>query len=248
MLERAAELDDLEALVLVHQDAEIVDADLCAKAARGAARPRRRPDRLRRRARRAQHRLVGGLGDAGRRSSTATRSTAAATCRRSRGRGKTRRRGRSIGEVETLDGFVLVLSPWVVRDIRFDESLGRCTATTSTTACRSARRAARSSRRTSAPSTTTARAAAATRRVDRGAHQRRREVGRAHAGIGAGPGSWRERALRAEAERDAGRRRRHTRRRLELEARARELRRGIAETRGSSRGGSRAPLRRLARR
>ena len=30
-----------------------------------------------------------------------------------------------IGEVETLDGFVLVLSPWVVRNIRFDESLGR---------------------------------------------------------------------------------------------------------------------------
>ena len=41
-LDRAAEHDDLEALVLVHQDAEIVDADLCAKVARGAARPRRR--------------------------------------------------------------------------------------------------------------------------------------------------------------------------------------------------------------
>ena len=49
-----------------------------------------------------------------------------------------------IGEVETLDGFVLVLSPWAVRNIRFDESLGRSTATTSTTACRCARRAARS--------------------------------------------------------------------------------------------------------
>src|ERR1700704_2092369 len=31
LLDRAAGLDDLEALVLVHQDAEIVDADFCAK-------------------------------------------------------------------------------------------------------------------------------------------------------------------------------------------------------------------------
>ena len=29
-----------------------------------------------------------------------------------------------IGEVETLDGFLLVLSPWAVRTLRFDESLG----------------------------------------------------------------------------------------------------------------------------
>jgi hypothetical protein len=28
------------------------------------------------------------------------------------------------GEVDTVDGFVLGLSPWVVRNIRFDESLG----------------------------------------------------------------------------------------------------------------------------
>ena len=28
------------------------------------------------------------------------------------------------GEVDTVDGFVLCLSPWVVRNVRFDESLG----------------------------------------------------------------------------------------------------------------------------
>ena len=28
-----------------------------------------------------------------------------------------------IGEVETLDGFVLALSPWAVHNIRFDEAL-----------------------------------------------------------------------------------------------------------------------------
>jgi hypothetical protein len=29
------------------------------------------------------------------------------------------------GEVDTVDGFVLCLSPWVVRNVRFDESLGK---------------------------------------------------------------------------------------------------------------------------
>ena len=29
------------------------------------------------------------------------------------------------GEVDTIDGFLMVLSPWVVRNIRFDESLGQ---------------------------------------------------------------------------------------------------------------------------
>jgi hypothetical protein len=29
------------------------------------------------------------------------------------------------GEVDTVDGFALVLSPWVVRNVRFDESLGQ---------------------------------------------------------------------------------------------------------------------------
>src|SRR5205807_1941217 len=30
-----------------------------------------------------------------------------------------------LGEVDTVDGFVLGLSPWVVRNVRFDESLGQ---------------------------------------------------------------------------------------------------------------------------
>src|SRR5207237_93598 len=29
------------------------------------------------------------------------------------------------GEVDTLDGVVLAISPWVVRNVRFDESLGQ---------------------------------------------------------------------------------------------------------------------------
>ena len=30
-----------------------------------------------------------------------------------------------LGEVDSIDGFVMVLSPWAVRELRFDESLGR---------------------------------------------------------------------------------------------------------------------------
>src|SRR5687768_13667133 len=39
LLDRAAGREDLEALVLVHQDAEIVDADFCAKARAALADP-----------------------------------------------------------------------------------------------------------------------------------------------------------------------------------------------------------------
>ena len=235
--------------MLVHQDAEIVDADLCADAPRGAARPRRRRGRLRRRARRAQHRLVGGLGDARRRSSTATRSTAAATCPRSRGLGGGAGRTRSTGEVETLDGFVLVLSPWAVRNVRFDESLGRFHGY-DLDFCLQVREAGRK--------VVTADFRAIHHRslemlpdpeewieahIARGG-----EVGRPHAARRHRAG----RLARARAARRGRARRRaraaRTRRCVELEARARELRRGIAETRGSMSWRLTAPLRLRRRR
>ena len=79
--------------------------------------------------------------------------------------------------------------------------------------------------------------------VDRGAHPRGREVGRPHAAASApAPGSWRERALRAEAERDAAARDWRTRRRSSS-TRARELERGLAETRESLSWRLTAPLR-----
>ena len=49
LLDRAAALDDLEALVLVHQDTEIVSADLCATIRATLADPDVGADRLRRR-------------------------------------------------------------------------------------------------------------------------------------------------------------------------------------------------------
>src|SRR5829696_6616471 len=123
LLDRAAQRDDLEALVLVHQDAEIVDADLCATL-RGALAD---PD-------------VGVVGCAG---AIGVRSiawweasvTLASFVNRYAEAGGGDLESFSwrwedappyaqVGEVETLDGFVLALSPWAVRNVRFYETLG----------------------------------------------------------------------------------------------------------------------------
>ena len=204
LLDRAAERDDLEALVLLHQDAEIVDADLCAKVRAALSDPDVAVVGLRRRARRPQHRLVGGVGDARLLHQPLRGVTAAATCTRSRGPGRTRPPWAQTGEVETLDGFVLALSPWAVRNIRFDESLSRFHGY-DLDYCLQVREAGRK--------VVTA--------DFRAIHHREIEMlpdpeewieahinvaekwdGRMP-GIGTAPGSWRERALRAEAERDA---------------------------------------------
>jgi len=123
VLEKAAALDDLEALVLVHQDTEIVDPELCAKI-RGLFSD---PD-------------VGVAGPIG---AIDVRSIAwwegsvtwASFVHRYRefGGGElpgfawdtgTQPAYARTGEVEVVDGFLMVLSPWVVRNLRFDESLG----------------------------------------------------------------------------------------------------------------------------
>jgi hypothetical protein len=123
ILDRAAAMDGLEGLVLVHQDAEIVSEDFCAQARAVLADP-----------------AVGVAGCAG---AIGVRSIAwwegSVTCasfvHRYSELGGGDIAGCSwswvdapayarLGEVETLDGFVLVLSPWAVRELRFDESLG----------------------------------------------------------------------------------------------------------------------------
>ncbi len=123
MLDMAAEHEDLDALVLVHQDAELIDPDFSAKLREALADP--------------AVGIVGCVGAIGVRSiawwegsvtwgsfihrysemgggdlpafsySEADRPPYART-----------------GEVDTVDGFVLGLSPWVVHNVRFDESLG----------------------------------------------------------------------------------------------------------------------------
>jgi hypothetical protein len=118
-----AQRDDLEALVLVHQDAEIIDPAFCAKL-RAALQD---PD-------------VGVVGCVG---AIDVRNIAwwegsvtwASFTHRYREFGggeipsltwleKDLPGYARTGEVDTLDGFVLALSPWAVRNVRFDEDLG----------------------------------------------------------------------------------------------------------------------------
>jgi hypothetical protein len=124
LLEEATKLADLEALVLVHQDAEIVDPDFCQKV-RGVLRD---PD-------------VGLLGCAG---AIGVRNiawwdgsvTLASFLHQYEEYGGGEILGSTFnieeappeartGEVDVIDGFMMVLPPWFVENIRFDESLGQ---------------------------------------------------------------------------------------------------------------------------
>jgi Glycosyltransferase like family len=121
ILDQAAALDDLEALVLVHQDAEIVDPDFCGKLRRALNDP--------------EVAVVGCVGASGVRSIAWWEGSvrwgssfyrygelgggelSAMSWNGDEPAGRT-------GEVDTVHGFVLGLSPWTVHNIRFDESLG----------------------------------------------------------------------------------------------------------------------------
>jgi hypothetical protein len=124
LLDRASEEEDLEALVLVHQDAEIVDPDFCGK--------------LRRALRDPDVGVVGCVGAIGVRSIAwweGSVTWASFTHRYGElGGGELPAFSwkdeelppyAQTGEVETVDGFVLGLSPWTVQNVRFDESLGQ---------------------------------------------------------------------------------------------------------------------------
>jgi len=123
ILELAAERDDLEALVLVHQDAELVDAGFCATLRDALADP--------------QVGVVGCVGAIGVRSIAWWEGsvTWGSFIHRYSELGGGDLPAFSwnndelppyarTGDVDTVDGFVLGLSPEVVRSVRFDESLG----------------------------------------------------------------------------------------------------------------------------
>ena len=246
VLTEAAGRADLEALVLVHQDAEIVDDDLCAKAREALADP--------------SVGVVGCVGAIGVRSIAwweASVTLASFTNRYEEHGGgdlpafswawEDAPPYARTGEVETLDGFLLVLSPWAVRNLRFDESLGRLDGY-DLDFCLQVRAAGRK--------VVTADFRAIHHRPLQmipdparwiEAHMRVAEKwdGRMP-GIGTGPGSWRDRALRAEAERDDARATAHTTV-LKRDARVLELERALAETTGSISWRLTAPLRRLSR-
>jgi hypothetical protein len=124
LLEKAANLDDLEAMVLLHQDTELVDTDFCSKV-RNALKD-------------TGVGVVGCVGALGVRSIAWWEGsvTLASFIHRYKEHGGGELPAFSwewadappyarIGEVDTLDGFLLAISPWVVRHLRFDESLGQ---------------------------------------------------------------------------------------------------------------------------
>ena len=124
LLEKAAQLENLEALVLVHQDAEIVDDDFCAKVRKALSDP--------------DVGVVGCVGALGVRSIAWWEGsvTWASFIHRYGEYGGGEITAFSwatdgmpayaqTGEVDTVDGFLIALSPWVVQNVRFDESLGQ---------------------------------------------------------------------------------------------------------------------------
>jgi Glycosyltransferase like family len=123
ILDTLAERDDLEALVLVHQDAEIADPDFVAK--------------LRQALSDSEVGVVGCVGAIGVRSiawweGSVTWASFVHRYRELGGgelpafawNGAEMPAYARTGEVDTVDGFVMGLSPWTVRNMRFDESLG----------------------------------------------------------------------------------------------------------------------------
>jgi hypothetical protein len=124
LLDKAAEFDDLEALALIHQDTELVDSDFCDKVREALSDP--------------DVAIVGCAGAIGVRGIAwweGAVTWASFTHRyQELGGGDFEGVGWSpdetpshaeTGEVDSIDGFVMVVSPWAVRELRFDESLGR---------------------------------------------------------------------------------------------------------------------------
>jgi hypothetical protein len=243
LLEEFSARDDLEALVLVHQDAEIIEPDFCRIVRRALKDP--------------QVGLVGCVGAVGVRSIAWWEAsvTLASFANRYQEHGGGDLESFSwdwdeapayarTGEVETLDGFVLVLSPWVVRNVRFDEQLGQFHGY-DLDFCLQVRAAGRTV-------VTADFRAVHHRQLEMvpdpeewiEAHIRVADKWDGQMGIGAGAGSWRERALRAEADADAALVIGYMNM-LETNARVRELQAALQETMTSVSWRLTAPLRRV---
>ncbi len=243
LLDELAPREDLEAVVLLHQDTEIVDPDFC--------------EVVRETLRDPDVGLIGCVGAVGVRSIAWWEGSV--TCASFSHRYHEHGGGdlpafswawsdappyARMGEVDTIDGFLLVLSPWVARNVRFDERLGNLHGY-DYDYCLQVRDSGRK--------VVTAGFRAVHHHslvlvnepeswVDAHIQVAEKWDGRG-LGVADTPGSWRERALRAEAERDAARAIDHG---LDLETRAKAsfLRRALAETTESVSWRLTAPLRR----
>jgi hypothetical protein len=244
LLDKAAELDDLEAFVLVHQDAEIVSEDFCQKVREALSDP--------------DVGVVGCVGAIGVRSIAWWEGsvTWASFIHRYGEHGggdlpafSWTRDGAPpyarTGEVDTVDGFLMALSPWVVRNIRFDESLGQLHGY-DFDFCLQVRE--------SGKKVVTADFRAIhnhtlelVSNIDTWveAHMRVTEKWEGRMpGVGAGGSDWKLRARRAEAESEAGRAAAVSKQ-LQLDARELELQRALDETTESISWTLTAPLRRV---
>ena len=110
MLDEAGARPDLEVLVLLHEDVEIVDPDFTSK--------------LRRRITEADVAVVGVVGARGVRSlawweADCFGSVAAPALAPG---GRIECPGRGPQDVDVVDGLLMALSPWAVRNLRFDEA------------------------------------------------------------------------------------------------------------------------------
>jgi hypothetical protein len=120
--DQAAELENLEALVLIHQDAEIADPGFCEKVRAALGDP--------------DVAIVGCTGAVGIRSIAYWEGavTWASHTHYFDELGGGELPGISwpdeapsytrTGEVDSIDGVLIVMSPWAVRNLRFDESIG----------------------------------------------------------------------------------------------------------------------------
>jgi hypothetical protein len=244
LLDTAAARDDLEALVLVHQDAEIVDPDFCQKVRSALSDP--------------DVGVVGCVGAIGVRSIAWWEGsvTWASFIHRygEHGGGDLPAFSWSAdgmppyartGEVDTVDGFLMALSPWVVRNVRFDESLGQLHGY-DFDFCLQVREAGRkvvTADFRAIHNHTLELVSNQDTWVEAHIRVTEKWEGRMP-GVGAGGSDWKLRARRAEAEAEAGRAAAVSKQ-LQLEARELELGRAFDETTGSISWRITAPLRRL---
>jgi hypothetical protein len=244
LLEQAASLPDLEAVVLLHQDTEIVEADFCEKVREALKDPRVG--------------VVGCVGAIGVRSIAWWEGsvTLASFIHRYQEHGGGDLPAFSwswaeappyarVGEVDTLDGFLLAIAPDVARSIRFDSSLGRLHGY-DLDFCLQVREGGK--RVMTADFRAIHHHSLELVSDPEGwveAHMRIAEKweGRID-GIGAGAGTWKQRAQRAEAQADAARIN-HYRSLLQADAHERELKAALDSATGSISWRITAPLRSL---